>query len=893
MNLSKSGHDLSLPDWGPYSKKFAGISHISDKSKGWRFDFSISPGQYRRNFMMPDTLMESQYFPWESAPDLSYYCHRHELEWKDRVYTDISFNTINDRSKLFRCEIVNNTDVSQNIHLLYLANLNFPIHHPVIPILPEGAFWVDALDFKSLCFAETRPQDNLNYDGHRRGEQRRSNFVNASAVASGFGRDMGDTVRFEFEPENAIDNAVLLLRYCVADAKSLTLSLQGIVEQDITLSGVGNIELFKIPVGKLCKDRKYELQFTSKGGVELEFDGFAVCPQDAVDKVRFELESRATKPERITLPEVNDGIILKYPELPFYYGIKWNHDSAVCRFLSSSDLKRTVEYNRMLYNTFSLEPGFTKEDADYYYSILLTPVVLPPYSKEIMSGIVCNGSLDEVSNILSQDCSPEYTHKTYELNRAKKTELPHSENGKDKHFSQQMMAAVNLLNIVFPIYAKRDFIRHRTPGKVFNCLYTWDSGFIGLGLLEVDIQQAIDNLAAYLTEPGDEESAFLHHGSPVPVQIYLFKELYNRTNNRDMLEYFYPRLKQFHDFLAGKIGSSTTAILKSGMLKTWDYFYNSAGWDDYPAQWSLKVDKSLRKTIAPAINTVHAIRTAKILRYFARLLGKNEDIKTFSDEIEHFEQALQKYSWDNESGYFSYVCHDASGEAKEFYRYTNGENYNKGLDGASPLIAGVCTEEQKEKLFGHLQSPEKLWTKAGLSTVDQSAAYFRNDGYWNGSVWMPYQWFLWKACLDHSKADFAWKIADTALTIWQREVDYSYSCFEHFSVETGRGGGWYQFSGLSTPVLCFYSAYYRPGHLTGGFDFWVNECEYSTTCLKAQIELEGTAGKFSTAIAVVSPAKEYAVSYNGKNMSYSERLKGVLEIILPCDSVGELIVKNA
>ena len=63
MNLSKSGHDLSLPDWGPYSKKFAGISHISDKSEGWRFDFSISPGQYRRNFMMPDTLMESQYFP--------------------------------------------------------------------------------------------------------------------------------------------------------------------------------------------------------------------------------------------------------------------------------------------------------------------------------------------------------------------------------------------------------------------------------------------------------------------------------------------------------------------------------------------------------------------------------------------------------------------------------------------------------------------------------------------------------------------------------------------------------------------------------------------------------------------------------------------------------------
>ena len=93
-----------------------------------------------------------------------------------------------------------------------------------------------------------------------------------------------------------------------------------------------------------------------------------------------------------------------------------------------------------------------------------------------------------------------------------------------------------------------------------------------------------------------------------------------------------------------------------------------------------------------------------------------------------------------------------------------------GMDGASPLFAGVCTEPQKELLWQKLQSPEHLWCACGLSTVDQSAPYYRRDGYWNGAVWMPYQWMFFKSALDAGLADFAYRIADTALTLWQNEV---------------------------------------------------------------------------------------------------------------------------
>ena len=47
-------HDIaSLHAWGPYSKRYAGISHIPDMSKGIRFDFSVMPGYYRNRQLVP------------------------------------------------------------------------------------------------------------------------------------------------------------------------------------------------------------------------------------------------------------------------------------------------------------------------------------------------------------------------------------------------------------------------------------------------------------------------------------------------------------------------------------------------------------------------------------------------------------------------------------------------------------------------------------------------------------------------------------------------------------------------------------------------------------------------------------------------------------------------
>ena len=165
-------------------------------------------------------------------------------------------------------------------------------------------------------------------------------------------------------------------------------------------------------------------------------------------------------------------------------------------------------------------------------------------------------------------------------------------------------------------------MRHYSPGKWWDSLYTWDSGFTGIGLAQLDVERAIDCLNAYTTKPGDPEAAFIHHGTPLPTQHYLFLELWNLTQSRALLEYFYPRLRQYHLFLAGRLGSSNTRAFKSGLLKTWDYFYNT-GWDDYPPQVFMHKEKLAPRTATAIINS-HLIRTARMLAQMARVLGAGQ-----------------------------------------------------------------------------------------------------------------------------------------------------------------------------------------------------------------------------------------------------------------------------
>jgi Glycogen debranching enzyme len=878
MSERVSSHDLGLPAWGPYGKKYAGISHIADRERGLRFDLSVFPSLYRGRIDPPRATWESGYFPWEASPDLEHFSNRHELEWKDRLYADISFSRIDDDRRLVRCELVNNGELSQSLALHFVSFMNFPpvrtysedILRPARAIMPEGATWVDALDYESLSFARPRPNDGLVPDGMRRAEERGDGFAGGSYLGSGFGLDSGDRARFALPRAGLRAGAQLMLRYRMSPNATLRLRLDGCARGEITIRGTGGITNAFV---ELSEPSATWLEIVSQGGAALELDGFALGDTDALARARFAIEDWNPEPRILPGPS-EQSLALKYDDCESYYGLAWSYADFGLRQFYCSRLDDIMRHNAHEH----VAKTFRGDGFGHFADLVLRPIEVDAGTRRALCAIICRAdSLEEARASLADPRLDETRLEAlYAEAECRSFAISTNAPGERYRFSQERLATVALTNVVYPIYAKRAFIKHRTPGRWWDCLYTWDSGFIGLGLLEIDAAQAAENLEAYLTEEDDGEAAFMHHGSPVPVQFYLFLELWNKTGKLEYLRAFYPKLRHYYRFLAGKGGGSTTASLASGLLKTWDYFYNSGGWDDYPPQVEVHARRAEAR-IAPVITSSQVIRCAKILRQAALAQGLDLDIAEYEADIDRLTRAIQDSAWDGASGYFGYVEHDDSGRPMGILRHESGANFDMGLDGAYPLIAGVCTREQEERLLASLSSPDALWTAVGITTIDRRAPYYRIDGYWNGAVWMAHQWFFWKTMLDLGRGDFAFEIARTALESWKRETDDSYRTVEHFVVDSGRGAGWHHFGGLSCPVLNWFAAYYTPGRLNAGLDAWVESYSFSdgNRELEARLRFSG-ARRRRCVIATMAAGARYAIEWNGEAAAYEEQVPGSL-----------------
>lgn len=888
-------HDLSLPAWGPYTKRYSGISHVPAANDGVRFDLSVFPGMYRRRVDVPNVRFESGFHPWAAAPDLSCYTFRHELLWKDQLYADISFAPLGEDARLIRAELHNNTDAPQNLVLHYMASAWDPVPSyrgfslPGCEVsLPENAAFVWAKDYDTLDFSIHRPNECLTWDGLRRGEEAVPGFGQGYGIGMGFGcsegkgpfgqvvpNGKGDTVTFTLSLTAPLHTPCLCVRYWNPADESSEYDVNG--QDTLRLPPCQKPSIAILPLNASIPAGKFTLTLTAAGVGGAKLDCLALCEQADAGNFTATLRGDGSRPQAEPAADEN-YLTLQYPHIQECYGILWDDITTHIRTIENDELdiflRDTVHDH--------VNATLRGNGKGHYVNLFMGPISLEAGQTKVIYGAVCaapdaSAAALRCHELLTQRSDWEHVWQQASASLAAPSALPAAES---LALGQQLMNAVLCTNVVYPVYTRGQYIRHYTPGRWWDCVYTWDSGFIGMGLAQTSLRNAFDCLNTYLMPPDSVDAAFLHHGSMVPTQFYLYAELLNRTGSRKLAAYCYPRLKLYYRFFTGQEGGSTTANLHSGLLRPWDYFYNSGGWDDYPPQQEVQ-RRRLQANCAPVVTTAHAIRCANILAYTARLLSETADADAFDADALRLGRSLQT-AWDEESGYFGYLLHDPSGDAADILRTEQGLNYDMGLDGASPLFAGACTEPQKELLWQKLQSPEHLWCACGLSTVDQSAPYYRRDGYWNGAVWMPYQWMFFKSALDAGLADFAYRIADTVLTLWQNECTESYCCFEHFMIESRRGAGWHQFSGLSSPIVQLFSAYYRPGTLTTGFDAFVRHTDWAPDNSALNATLDFTATGRSTVLAVLQPGSKAVTA--SVPCTVTTRHDGLLELTFALDA---------
>lgn len=841
--------DIFMPLWGPYSKKYMGISKIipSLADIGARFDISVHPTVWNSAVAVPNVTVPSDYHLWECAADYSYYAYRYELMWKDSVYADISFSKMSRDSYLMRCEFVNNTGLHQNLLLNIFASLEFPFYSFVEVNAPENALIINANDYAEFEYAKPRPWDTETPDGMKKGMFRDEKFYLCSGLGDRcdhshtefygfrpFGCEKGDRVSYNIGKEH-IGKRILAIRYRCVTPGDAAFEMNG---RAISLphSEELNIAYFDFDGGD-----KIELVSLGKAGVELDF----LAVTDRADSVCVKTKKYNCIPEISTEP-CGRGYLteLKYGYDGCRFSILTHNKNTRLRQLDSGCLEDAlinrlsngdVTYDR-LRETFSRSFKDKHSDEGFFHNTLIKSIFAEPYSKRVEYAVISQGRPVPLKDAEYEDIY---------LNAKKKSGSPeYNSDGKKYELSAGILRATLLTNTVYPVFLRTKNVVHHTPGKRWDSFYTWDSGLIGTGLLEFSNDLCRYALETYLSEDDNKDFDFLLHGSLVPTQFEEYFELLKRTPDKHSLDSLYPKMRRYYEFLRGRSGSSTCDKFKNGLLTVYDYWYSCSGMDDYPAQ-SKMIENRAEAFSCPCLPTSHIIRAGKILRAVAEFLGRAEDVAVYDRDIEKSERALNELAWDEESGYFGYTMYDKNPAEPYIMRTPEGENYNKGFDGVYPLFAGAVSGERRDRLLAHLKNPAELWSPAGLSAVDMSASYYMDDGYWNGNVWMSHQFFFWKTMLDLGETDFAFDIAGRALEMWREETDFSYYTYECFGIKTRRGGWFHNFGGLSAPVCVWANAYYKPGTVTSGYDVW-------TDCQKT----DGTSA-------------EIKFRYNGKNERYS------------------------
>lgn len=867
--MTNETRDLPLDVWGPTSKHYAGFSRVLPDLPGAALEIAPLVAHDRGRTIIPDINIESGYHVTAALPDLSYIRYRYQLQWKDVETADVEF-VRSGQDALCRITYANNgsTPKTYITSLMNVLRREQQVHLD----LPDGVTWIPAESYHAFDPAdqatryaigdayegnETVKQLRLGKDGLRPGvcvsrylvDQMGLGTVPAAARTKGVAANItfafapGTIIRYDIpEAAQATKKQVsLVIRYLMAGIERVTLALRsGSQEQRIELTPDdshtdGCAFSPTVNVAGLAAGLELEVVALEQSGTveaQLALDGILVVPaasgrEEDYDAAWFNI---AAAPPRFTWTRNAGqvGVLLESnqaPEARFYLESADERpvppppysDATLThvyhRELSGVAIDRKLS-NDSLFNWYHVNCTITGDGADHFLGYNLGPFVLQPGEQRVVDVAICGddrGLANAQSLRTRAGAVLQSAEATLAKARLQYETLDAAEAPSDYVAGVQTLRQYTLSNVTYPVRIGAELVRTYTPGRRWGGLFTWDSGMHGIGLAEYDPARACGILDQYLPRSGQDEVPVVLHGTPLPLHVYLLGEVYRLTQDAELIRRYFDRALLYWSYFAGLHPASSYDDGGIGMLCSYADGYNSQGVDDYPVQ-HYEGTMGLYGRVKTVSTTAHAIRTAKILQDLGAVIG--EIRPELQARVDYLSQGLHAHSWDEQSTWFEHVFT----ETLTPVRAPEGESFNQGIDGVAPLVAGICTEAQHKALIGHIMSPDEMWTPHGIGVVSQSASYYRHDGYWNGKVWIPHQWFLWKAMISEGAFGHAINIARTALTTFDRAARDTYCSWELFDARSGMGQGCHHFGGLSAPLVAFHNALFRAGRFTPGYD---------------------------------------------------------------------------
>jgi glycogen debranching enzyme len=153
-------------------------------------------------------------------------------------------------------------------------------------------------------------------------------------------------------------------------------------------------------------------------------------------------------------------------------------------------------------------------------------------------------------------------------------------------------------------------------------------------------------------------------------------------------------------------------------------------------------------------------------------LNLPDKARAFRRQAKEIGDRINKWCWNEEDGFY----YDVDNDGHQFKVKTAG--------GFWPMLAGITSREQSDKLAAHLKNEQEFWRPFVFPTLAADEKDYRSDGcYWLGGVWAPTNFVIIKGLEKCGYEDFATEATDKYLTAMAAVFQQTGTVWENYAPE--------------------------------------------------------------------------------------------------------------
>jgi hypothetical protein len=291
-------------------------------------------------------------------------------------------------------------------------------------------------------------------------------------------------------------------------------------------------------------------------------------------------------------------------------------------------------------------------------------------------------------------------------------------------------------------------------------------------------RQTKEGYINYRTGPYLNEQIEFNGGvtSSAPWYNYQNYELFKITGDRKFLAEAYASGKKFYEYFTVNRDSNGNGLCEWGAHAELESVRDArvAVWDKvgWPANFE-----------GPDINSM-LVMEAKSLAAMADSLGYSEEAKHWKQDASIRSELINRFLWDEETGFYYNV-----NKSDQSFTFKKPDDLKiKEIIGFLPLWAGVCSKNRADYLLKSLKNSDEFWRSYGISSLSAKDDYYNPIGYWNGPVWVQWQYLIFRGLLDYGyneeAKELAYKVMDNV--IWHLKQDHVF--WEFYSADDHQAG---------------------------------------------------------------------------------------------------------